>query len=71
MCEEKRLKICLIPARPFLLHSNAAGGKAENVANSGAMGKFSNPPAGGRNFKLFNLCDRFFKGFYQLTEKTV
>jgi hypothetical protein len=41
MCKEKRFKICLI--------------KAENAANSGAMGKFSNPPAGGRNFKLFEF----------------
>jgi len=65
MCEEKRIKICLIkagnvansPARPSIL--SGAGG--------GAMGKFSNEKSAGScgqvNFKLFNLCKRFFKGF--------
>ncbi len=48
MCEEKRLKICLF--------------ETENVVISGAMGKFSNEKLA--NFKLFNLCNRFFKGFY-------
>jgi hypothetical protein len=59
MCEEKRCKIYLIPARPFLLHSNAAGGKTENVVNSRAMDKFSNDKQ--VNFRLFNLCNRFCK----------
>jgi hypothetical protein len=49
LCEGKRIEIRLV--------------EAGNVANSGAMGKFSNPPAGGRDLKLFNLCKRFFKGF--------
>ena len=50
MCEEKRSKIRLI--------------KAGNVVNSGAMDKFSNPPAGGRDFALFNLCKGFCKSLF-------
>jgi hypothetical protein len=45
MYEEKRIKICLF--------------KTGNVVNSKAMGKFSNKEQ--VNFKVFNLCDRFFK----------
>ncbi len=48
MYEEKRIKIYLI--------------EAKNEANSGATGKFSNEKR--RDFKLFNLCKRFFKGFF-------
>ena len=51
-CKEKRVKICLI--------------KAGNAINSTAMNKFSNPPAGGRNFKLFDLSNRFCKGLLTL-----
>jgi hypothetical protein len=51
MYEEKRSKIRLI--------------KAGNVVNSGTMDKFSNPPAGGRNFALFNLCKGFCKALQQ------
>ena len=47
MCEEKGIKICLI--------------KAGNEVHSGVMVKFSNEKQA--NFKLFNLCNRFFKGF--------
>ena len=85
MCEEKRIKICLIPApagpninnfevaggRPILFIMIVAGGKAENVVNSGTMDKFSNPPAGGRNSRLFNLCIRFFKAFFNYFTITI
>ena len=47
MCEEKRSQICLV--------------KAGNEVHGGAMYKFSNEKQA--NFKLFNLCNRFFKGF--------
>ncbi len=49
MFEEKRGRICLINA-----------GNAVNPT-SWRMGKFSNPPAGGRNSTLFNLCNGFCK----------
>ena len=45
--EKKRSQICLV--------------KAENEVHSGAMDKFSNEKQA--NFKLFNLCKRFFTGF--------
>jgi len=45
--EEKRDKICLI--------------KTENAVNNGIMGKFSNEKQ--TDFKLFNLCIMFCKGF--------
>jgi len=45
--EEKRIKILLI--------------KAESEVNNGIMDNFSNKKQD--NFKLFNLCIRFFKGF--------
>ena len=61
MCEGKRCKICVVPARPILFIMVVAGGKAGNVVNSRAMDKFSNPPAGGRNFRLFNLCNSLCK----------
>ena len=48
MCEEKRIKISLI--------------KMENAVNNGVMNKFSNENQA--NFGLFNLCIRFFNGFY-------
>lgn len=65
MYEEKRSKIRLIPARPFLLHSNAAGGKAGNVVNptSWRMDKFSNEKQA--DFALFNLCKGFCKALQQ------
>ena len=47
MCEEKRSQICLV--------------KEGNEVHSGAMDKLSNENKA--NFKLFNLCNRFFKGF--------
>ena len=47
MCEEKRVKIYLI--------------KAGNTVYSNAMNKFSNEKQ--ENFKLFNLYNRFIKGF--------
>ena len=71
MCEEKRPKICLIPARPHPLRECVAGVEAENVINTGAMDKFSNEKQ--TNFRLFNLsavgtqaglCNRFVKGFF-------
>ena len=62
MCEEKRIKICLIPARPILFIMIVAGGKAENVVNSGTMDKFSNEKQA--DSRLFNLCIRFFKAFF-------
>ncbi|MCH7764463.1 MAG: hypothetical protein IIB95_12125 [Candidatus Marinimicrobia bacterium] len=64
MCEEKRSKICLIPARPHLSNPIVAGGKAGNAVNSGTMDKFSPAPYGGTtvsgnknkaDFALFNL----------------
>lgn len=50
MCEEKKVKIFLI--------------KAENAVNSSAMNKFSNEKQG--DFKLFYLCNSFFKGFFKI-----
>jgi len=47
MREEKRVKIWLI--------------KAENAVNNAILDKFSNEKQ--TNFKLFNLCVRFFKAF--------
>ena len=47
MCEEKRSQIYLV--------------KEENEVHSGAMDKLSNENK--VNFKLFNLCKRFLKGF--------
>ncbi|MCH7764892.1 MAG: hypothetical protein IIB95_14345 [Candidatus Marinimicrobia bacterium] len=73
MCEEKRGKICLIPARPHLFNPIVAGGKAGNAVNSGTMDKFfpachlkSINKAAGRNekqadFTLFNLGKGFYK----------
>ena len=48
MCEEKRIKICLI--------------KAGNAVNNCVMNKFSNENQA--SYGLFNLCIRFFNGFY-------
>ncbi len=53
MCEEKRVKICLI--------------KAENAVNNDIMDKFSNEKQA--DFRLFNLCDRFFKGFHYIDRR--
>ena len=47
MWEEKRSQFCLV--------------KAENEVHGAAMDKFSNEKQA--NFKLFNLCNKFFKGF--------
>jgi len=55
MCEEKKDKIFLIPARSLIVR---AGGKAENAVYSSAMNKFSNEKQG--DFKLYYLCNRFF-----------
>ena len=80
MCEEKRCKICLIPARPHLSNPIVVGGKAGNVVNSGAMDKFSPAPYGGTtvsgnekqaNFRLFNLCNRFCKALYKIKGTSV
>ena len=64
MCEEKKVKIFLIPARPVLFIMIAAGGKAENAVYSSAMNKFSNEKQG--DFNFFYLCNRFFKGFFKI-----
>ena len=78
MCEEKRGKICLIPARPILFIIIVAGGKAGNTVNSGTMDKFSpachlkNTNKGaGRNenqedFALFNLGKGFCKALFNI-----
>ena len=47
MCEEKRVKIFLI--------------KTENAVNNGVMNKFFNENQ--ENFRVFDLCIRFIKGF--------
>ena len=57
MFEEKRGKICLIPARPILFIMIVAGGQAGNAVNNGA--KFSNEKQ--TNSTLFNLCNGFYK----------
>ncbi|MCH7763958.1 MAG: hypothetical protein IIB95_09480 [Candidatus Marinimicrobia bacterium] len=59
MCEEKRGKIWLIPARPHLFNPIVAGGKAGNAVNSGTMDKFSNEKQA--DFALFNLGKGFCK----------
>ncbi len=64
MREEKKCKICLIPARPHLFNLIVAGGKAGNVVNSGAMDKFFNEKQA--NFRLFNLCNRFYKALFMV-----
>ncbi|MCH7764729.1 MAG: hypothetical protein IIB95_13510 [Candidatus Marinimicrobia bacterium] len=70
MCEEKRSKISLIPARPHLFNPIVAGGKAGKAVNSGTMDKFSPGPYGGTtvsgnekqtDFALFNLGKGFCK----------
>ena len=73
MCEEKRGKICLIPARPILFIIIVAGGKAINAVNSGTMDNFSPAPYGGMtvsgnekqaDFALFNLGKGFCKALH-------
>ena len=54
MCEEKRSQICLV--------------KEGNEVHSGAMDKLSNENKA--NFKLFNLCNRLFKGF-KIKDETI
>ncbi|MCH7612862.1 MAG: PD40 domain-containing protein [Candidatus Marinimicrobia bacterium] len=64
MCEEKRGKIFLIPARPILFIIIVAGGKAGNAVNSGTIDKFSNEKE--EDFALFNLCKGFCKALYNI-----
>jgi len=67
MYEEKRVKIFLIKVgtkwKSRMLEFRTCFG-AGNAVYSNAMNKFSNEKQG--NFKLFNLCNRFFKRFYKL-----
>ncbi len=58
MCEEKRVKICL----PVRSGTQTGLIKAGYVVNSGAMDKFPNEKQA--NYRLFNLHNRFFKGFF-------
>ncbi|MFQ6677634.1 MAG: hypothetical protein ACE5D0_04865 [Fidelibacterota bacterium] len=59
--EEKRIKICLIPARSCLVW---VGGKAGNAFNGITIDKFFNDKQA--NFNLLNLCSRFCMGLIYL-----